>query len=178
MSDIGFRLLHGRYVQKHERLPEMMIGAERPYRARRAADHRARLSVPDAVSMRPGTDIQCILEDGWHRPVIFGREEQHRISGLDALTERSPWRGRRVDRPFKVLIVERQRPDLDDLGFGVSDISEFSSIPVNDAFRRLPTNTHTFIGLSKIILHHEVDPARFIHKGTSKNGDFRRIMRI
>jgi hypothetical protein len=32
MADIGFGLLHGRHVQKHERLPEMMIGAESPYR--------------------------------------------------------------------------------------------------------------------------------------------------
>jgi hypothetical protein len=26
-----------------------------------------------------------------------------------------------------------------------------------EAFRRLPTNTHTFIGLSVIILHHDID---------------------
>src|SRR3984885_4610826 len=31
---------------------------------------------------------------------------------------------------------------------GASEISAFASIPLNDAFRRLPTNTHTFIGLS------------------------------
>src|ERR1700730_2893456 len=34
MADIGFGLLHGRHVQKHKRLPEMMIGAEGPDRAR------------------------------------------------------------------------------------------------------------------------------------------------
>ena len=34
MADIGFGLLHGRYIQKYQRLPEMMIGAERSYRAR------------------------------------------------------------------------------------------------------------------------------------------------
>jgi hypothetical protein len=28
MADIGFGLLHGRQVQKHQRLPEMMIGTE------------------------------------------------------------------------------------------------------------------------------------------------------
>ncbi len=28
MADIGFGLLHGRHVQKHERLPQMMIGTE------------------------------------------------------------------------------------------------------------------------------------------------------
>jgi len=89
MTDIGFGLLHGRHVQKHERLPQMMIGAEGSDRARRATNDRTRLAVPDATS-----------EDG------------------------------------------------------ASDISAFASIPLNDAFRRLPSNTHTFIGLSKIILRH------------------------
>src|SRR5260370_41289170 len=72
IADIGFGLLHGRHVQKHERLPEMMIGAEGPDRARRAADNRTRLAVPDAASIRPRADIQCILENGRHRTVIFG----------------------------------------------------------------------------------------------------------
>ena len=31
-----------------------------------------------------------------------------------------------------------------------NDISAFASIPLSDAFRRLPTNTHTFIGFSMI----------------------------
>src|ERR1700676_4310847 len=31
---------------------------------------------------------------------------------------------------------------------GASEISAFASIPLNDAFRRLPTSTHTFVGLS------------------------------
>jgi hypothetical protein len=61
MTDIGFGLLHGRHVQKHERLPQMIIGAEGSDRARRATDDRTRLVVPDATSMRPGTDIQGIL---------------------------------------------------------------------------------------------------------------------
>src|SRR5882672_205327 len=34
---------------------------------------------------------------------------------------------------------------------GASQISAFASIPLNDAFRRLPTSTHTFIGLSMVI---------------------------
>ena len=34
MAEIGFGLLHGRHVQKHQRLPEMMVGAEGPDRAR------------------------------------------------------------------------------------------------------------------------------------------------
>src|SRR5882762_4016170 len=36
---------------------------------------------------------------------------------------------------------------------GASQISAFASIPLNEAFRRLPTNTHTFIGLSMVTLH-------------------------
>src|ERR1700754_4162048 len=95
-AEISFGLLHGRHVQKNERLPQMMIGAEGPDRARRAADHRPRLAVPDAASIRPGADIQCILENGRHRAVIFRRDEQHGVSGLDALAERGPWRRRSV----------------------------------------------------------------------------------
>src|ERR1700692_4422341 len=34
---------------------------------------------------------------------------------------------------------------------GASDISAFASIPLSDAFRRLPTSTHTFIGFSMVI---------------------------
>src|SRR5882757_5954511 len=90
MANIGFRLLHGRHVKEHERLSQMMIGAEGPDRARRAADDRTRLAVPDAASIGPGTNIQCILEDGWHRSIIFWGDEQHGVSGLDALAERSP----------------------------------------------------------------------------------------
>src|SRR5258707_13978930 len=37
-ADIGFGLLHGRHVQQHERVPQMMIAAEGPDRARGPAD--------------------------------------------------------------------------------------------------------------------------------------------
>src|SRR4051812_7912544 len=53
MADISFGLLHRRHVQKHERLPQMMVGAESPDRARRTADDRTGLAVPDAASIRP-----------------------------------------------------------------------------------------------------------------------------
>src|SRR5260370_15938076 len=39
---------------------------------------------------------------------------------------------------------------------GASEISAFASILLTDAFRRLPTNTHTFIGLSMAILHYDI----------------------
>ncbi|MGY4296453.1 hypothetical protein ACVWXN_004548 [Bradyrhizobium sp. i1.4.4] len=34
---------------------------------------------------------------------------------------------------------------------GASEISAFASIPLNEAFRRLPTNTHTYIGFSLVM---------------------------
>src|SRR5712671_5610555 len=111
MADIGFGLLHGRHVQEHERLPQMMIGTEGPDRARRTADDRTGLAVPDAASIRPGADIQRILENGRYRPVIFGGDEQNCIGGLDALAECGPWRGRSCG--LQILIEKRQLPDLD-----------------------------------------------------------------
>src|SRR6266852_6214969 len=39
---------------------------------------------------------------------------------------------------------------------GASEISAFASIRLNDAFRRLPTKTHTFIGLSMVIFHCDI----------------------
>src|ERR1700730_10110748 len=44
---------------------------------------------------------------------------------------------------------------------GASGISAFASIRLNDAFRRLPTKTHTFIGLSTVILHCDIRFATF-----------------
>src|SRR6202035_5875039 len=38
---------------------------------------------------------------------------------------------------------------------GASEISAFASILLNEAFRRLPTNTHTFISLSIIIFQYD-----------------------
>jgi hypothetical protein len=139
MAYTGLRLLDGRHVKKHKRLPQMMIGAEGSDRARRAADDRTRLAVPDAASVRPGTGIQCILKDGRHRSVIFRRDEQNCISGLDAMTERGPWRGQ-SNCPISTM-----SSFIED---GASEISAFANIPLNDAFRKLPTNTHTFLGLS------------------------------
>src|SRR5260370_34352190 len=39
---------------------------------------------------------------------------------------------------------------------GASEISAFANIPLSDAFRRLPTNTHTFICFSMVIFHYDV----------------------
>jgi hypothetical protein len=39
---------------------------------------------------------------------------------------------------------------------GGSEINAFANILLTDAFRKLPTNTHTFIGLSMVILHYDI----------------------
>jgi hypothetical protein len=57
MANIGLRLLQGRHVEKHQRLPQMMIGAKGSDRARLATDDRTKLTVPDAASIRPGADV-------------------------------------------------------------------------------------------------------------------------
>src|SRR6266849_3801684 len=145
MADIGFGLLHGWHIQKHERLPQMMIGTEGPDRARRSADDRTRLAVPDAASIRPGADIQCILENGRHRTVIFGRDEQHRVSGLDALPERGPLRGRSCG--LQILIEKGQLPDLDDSELHRRWRERHQRIRQHPVERRLPqaSNQHAHI---------------------------------
>ena len=50
MAGVGLGLLHGRHVQKHERLPRTIIRTEGPDRARRAVDDRTGLAVPDTTS--------------------------------------------------------------------------------------------------------------------------------
>jgi hypothetical protein len=51
---------------------------------------------------------------------------------------------------------------------GASEISAFASIPLNEAFRRLPTNTHAFIGLSMAfsitISQFEANAVRFLRE--------------
>src|SRR5258708_7343165 len=145
MADIGLGLLHGRYVQKHQRLPEMMIGTEGPDRARRTTDDRTRLAVPDAASIRPGADIQRILESGRHRPVIFGGDEQNCIGGLDALAECDPWRGRSCG--LQILIEKRQLPDLDGFELHRRWRERHQRIRQHPVERRLPqaSNQHAHI---------------------------------
>src|SRR6266851_3325840 len=149
MADISFGLLHRRHVQKHERLPQMMVGAESPDRARRTADDRTGLAVPDAASIRPGADIQRILENGRHRTVIFGRDEQHRVSGLHALPERGPLRGRRVG--LEILIEKGQLPDLDDLELHRGWRERHQRICQHPVERRLPEASNQYAHLHRLI---------------------------
>src|SRR5882757_5985372 len=154
MADIGFGLLHGRHVQKHERLPQMMIGAEGPDRARRAADNRTGLAVPDAASIRPGADIQRILENRRHRPVIFGRDEQNRIGGLDALPEGCPLRGRRAG--LQILIEKRQMPDLDGLELHRRWRERDQRIRQHPVERRLAQASNQHAHIHRLICGHAV----------------------
>src|SRR5256885_12448382 len=68
---VGLGLLHRRNVQKHERLSQMMVGAEARERTRRDTDDRTGFPVEDAVALRPRRDIDRVLEDARNRPVVF-----------------------------------------------------------------------------------------------------------
>jgi hypothetical protein len=113
MTDIGFGLLHGRHVQKHERLRQRLL---------------APIAPGEPLTIAPGLWSQTLLPCGL-KPTsraffrtagtdrLYSGHKQRRISSFDTLPERGPWRRRKVDQPLKVLIVERQLPDLDDFGF-------------------------------------------------------------
>jgi len=74
------------------------------------------------------------------------RERLQKFAG-DAMTERGPWRGQ-SNCPISTM-----SSFIED---GASEISAFANIPLNDAFRRLPTNTPTLTGLSMVILHYDI----------------------
>jgi hypothetical protein len=67
--------------------------------------------------------------------------------------------------------------DLDDVELHrscASDINAFASIPLSDAFRRLPTNTHTFISFSMVILYYDVSvrsESGSLHSSASRRAD-------
>src|SRR4051812_15672650 len=66
-SDVGFRLLHHRDVQEHERLAQMMVCTESADCTRRHADHGAGLAVPYALSIGTRADVDRILQGRRHR---------------------------------------------------------------------------------------------------------------
>jgi hypothetical protein len=112
VADVSFRLLYRRHVQKYERLPQVVVCSKRANRARRCADHSARLSVPHAVAIRPRPDVQRVLQCGRDGAVVLGGDEEHGVSSFDPLTERSPrcrWVG------VVILVVDRKLSDFDDL---------------------------------------------------------------
>src|SRR5271163_1848666 len=113
-ADIGFRLRHRGDVQKHQRLPQMMVSAESADTARRGADDRTWLTAPCVLATRPGADIDSVFQDRWHRAVILGRHEKNCVDRADAFTKRRPFRRRFL---IAVLIVDRQLPYIDEAEF-------------------------------------------------------------
>src|SRR5262245_60831570 len=112
-ADIRLRHLHARHVEKNERLPQVVVGAEGADRAERNAYHRARLSVPYAFSVGARAHVDRVLEWSWDGAIVLGRHEQYRIVRLYLLAKRRP-RGRRVSGVVEVRVIERQLTDLDD----------------------------------------------------------------
>src|SRR3984893_16715595 len=157
IADIGFGLLHGRHVQEHQRLPQMIIGTEGPDRVRRTAYNRTRLAVPDAPSIRPGADIQRILENRRQRPVVFGRHEQNCIGGLDALAERGPLRGRRAG--LQILIEKGQLADLDGLELHRGWRERRQRIRQHPVDRSLPQTPNQYAHIHRLIRDHS--PSRY-----------------
>jgi hypothetical protein len=96
----------------------------------------------------------AFLENSCHRAVIFRRDEQHCVSGLDALAERGPWRGRRVG--LKILIIKRHLPDLDDVERQQRWRERDQRIRQHPVERSLPqaVNQYAHIDVSMVIFHY------------------------
>jgi hypothetical protein len=88
-----------------------VVGAEATDAARRGAEHGARLAVPDALGRRARANVERILQAAGDGAVVFGRDEQHRVGGTDALAEDPPGFGHPF--PLEIGIVQRQvaKPD-------------------------------------------------------------------
>src|SRR4051812_35715725 len=112
MAEIGFGVLHHRHVEEDAGLAKLVIGAEAADRARRGADDRRRLLVPDALAVRPRSDVDRILENARNAAIIFGRDEEDPVSGTDRVTENGV--GGRLVAAVIILVVEREVADLDD----------------------------------------------------------------
>ncbi len=76
-ADIGLRLRHRRHVEKHQRLTQMMVGAEPADRAGRSADDGAGLAAPHTRPLGPRAHIQCVFHRRRHRPIVLRRHEQY-----------------------------------------------------------------------------------------------------
>ena len=136
MSEVHLGLLHGRDVEKHERLAQMVIGTETSDRARQGTDDRAGLSVQHALPVISGANVQGVLERGLNGAIVLGRHEQNRVRARDAIAKLRPL-GRRL--VVQVLIVKLQLPDLED----TDSISAFATMRLIEPLRRLPTITVT-----------------------------------
>jgi hypothetical protein len=86
-ADIGFGLRHRRNIQEGKRLPQMMVGAEPADTAWRGTDDCTRLTAPCALAIGARADIDRVLQHGWHRAVMLGRDEKSRVGCPDALAK-------------------------------------------------------------------------------------------
>src|SRR5271166_1854630 len=89
----------------------MMVGPEPANTAWRGTDDCTRLTAPCALAIGARADIDRVLQHGWHRAVMLGRDEKNRVGCPDAFAKRRPFR-RRIF--VTILIVDGQLPYLDD----------------------------------------------------------------
>ncbi len=89
-ADLGFGLLQDRHIQTDERLAQVMVGTETADTAWRSAYHGGRLLRLCALATGPGAHIDGIIECAGDRTIVFGSDEQHRISTRNVLTKTSP----------------------------------------------------------------------------------------
>lgn len=86
-ADIGFGLRHRRNIQEDKRLPQMMVGAEPVDTAWRGTDDCTRLIALCALATGARADIDRVLQHGWHRAVMLGRDEKNRVGCPDAFAK-------------------------------------------------------------------------------------------
>src|SRR5205814_2031041 len=72
-ANVGLGLRHRRHVEEYQRLPQMVVRAERANRSGRNADDRPGLAAPCAVSVRARADVDRVLEHAGHAAVVLGR---------------------------------------------------------------------------------------------------------
>src|SRR5690606_4489015 len=60
-ADVRLRLLQRGHVEEDEALTQVVVRAEAADRARRDADHRRRLALPRALSVRARADVDRVL---------------------------------------------------------------------------------------------------------------------
>ena len=123
-------------------MPKVVVGAETTDGARRHGHHRARLSIPRAVPVGPGRDVDRVLQHARHRAVVLRGHEQDGVRRFDLGAKRDPGRWRRL---IQVLVVEGKLSDFDDLelqvgrsqgGERVRDIAMRLALSESDLYRK------------------------------------------
>ena len=70
------RLVDGEHVQRHHDLTQMILRARRADETNRSAHDRRRFAVPRAVSVRPRSPINRVLQHAGNRVVVLRRGEE------------------------------------------------------------------------------------------------------